>query len=193
MDNAKIIKDLRETTGAGILECQKALEEAGNDVIKAEEILRKKGQKIIDKKIDREVKEGVIDSYIHANNKIGVLVELVCETDFVARNGEFRELAHDLAMQVAATDPKWIRPTDVPPDVMEKEKEIAGEGMDKSKPAQVMEKILEGKLRKFYSQTCLEEQPFIKDDKVIIKDLIKDKIVKLGENIRIRRFIRFEI
>jgi len=195
MDNKQIIKnkDLREMTGAGIVECQKALEEAGGSLTEAEGILRKRGQKIVDKKLNREANEGIVDSYVHANNKIGVLLELVCETDFVARNEKFRELAHNLAMQVAAANPQWIKIADIPPDVVEKEKEIAREGVDKGKQAQVREKIIEGRLQKFYSQACLEEQPFIKDDKVIIKDLIKEEIVKLGENIRIKRFIRFEI
>ncbi len=193
MSDSKIIKDLRQATGAGILECQKAINEAKNDLVKAMEILRKRGQKIVDKKLDREVKEGVVEAYIHSNNKIGVLVELVCETDFVARNKEFKELAHDLAMQVAATNPQWIRPEDIPCEVLEKEREIANEGLPKDKPAQMTEKIIEGKLRKFYAQTCLEEQLFIKDEKLIINDLVKGKIVKLGENIQIRKFIRFEI
>jgi elongation factor Ts len=193
MKSLKIIKDLRQITGAGILDCQKALQEANNDLIKAEEILRKKGQKIVDKKLDREAKEGVIGSYVHANNKIGVLIELLCETDFVARNKEFKELAHDLAMQVAAANPQWIKPIDVPSEILKKEKEIIKEGLPKDKPTQTIEKITEGKLQKFYSQFCLEEQMFIKDDKLMIKDLIQKKIVKLGENIQIKRFIRFEI
>lgn len=191
--DSKIVKDLRQTTGAGILECRKALDEAGGDLDKAAEILRKKGQKIFDKKQDREVKEGLIEAYVHSNGKIGVLVELVCETDFVARNKEFRELAHDLAMQVAAVCPLWVKPEDVPQEVLEKEKEIAKEGLPKGKPAQVTEKIIEGKIQKFYTQTCLLEQPFIKNENLTIRELIKEKVAKLGENIQVKKFVRFQI
>lgn len=191
--DSKIVKNLRQATGAGILECRKALDEGGGNLDKAAEILRKKGQKIFDKKQDREVKEGLIEAYVHSNGKIGVLVEVVCETDFVARNKEFRELAHDLAMQVAAVCPLWVKPEDVPRDVLEKEKEIAKEGLPKDKPAQVTEKIIEGKIQKFYTQTCLLEQPFIKDEKLTIRELIKEKVAKLGENIQVKKFIRFQI
>jgi len=191
--DSKIVKNLRQATGAGILECKKALEEAKGDLDKAVEILRKIGQKILDKKQDRKVKEGLIESYVHSNGKIGVLVEVVCETDFVARNREFKELAHDLAMQVAAVCPYWVKPEDVPQEVLEKEREIAKEGLPKDKPAQVIEKIIEGKIKKFYAQTCLLEQTFIKDEKLTIRELVKEKVAKLGENIQVRRFVRFQI
>lgn len=191
--DSKIVKNLRQATGAGILECKKALEEAKGDLDKAVEILRKRGQKILDKKQDREVKEGLIESYVHSNGKIGVLVEVVCETDFVARNREFKELAHDLAMQVAAVCPYWVKPEDVPQEVLEKEREIAKEGLPKDKPAQVIEKIIEGKIKKFYAQTCLLEQTFIKDEKLTIREMVKEKVAKLGENIQVRRFVRFQI
>ncbi len=191
--DSKIVKNLRQATGAGILECKKALEEAKGDLDKAVEILRKRGQKILDKKQDRKVKEGLIESYVHSNGKIGVLVEVVCETDFVARNREFKELAHDLAMQVAAVCPYWVKPEDVPQEVLEKEREIAKEGLPKDKPAQVIEKIIEGKIKKFYAQTCLLEQTFIKDEKLTIRELVKEKVAKLGENIQVRRFVRFQI
>ena len=191
--DSKIIKQLRQTTGAGILECQKVLKQAKGDIDKAVEILRKKGQKLVKSKQSREVKEGVVEAYIHSDHKIGVLVELVCETDFVARNKEFKELAHDLAMQVAAVNPQWIKPEDIPQQVLGKEREIARENLPKSKPSQVKERIVEGKLKKFYTETCLLEQTFIKDEKITIKELIQEKITKLGENIQVKRFIRFAL
>jgi len=154
----KIIKQLRDKTGAGILECQKVLKESNNDLDKAVELLRKRGEKIIEKRREKSTNEGIIGFYIHANNKIGVLVELVCESDFVARNNEFKELAHDLAMQIAATNPTWLSSKDVPKEIIKKEKEIAMENIDKSKPEQVRDKIITGKIEKFYTQACLLEQ-----------------------------------
>lgn len=188
------IKQLREKTGAGILDCQKALKEAGGDFDKAVEILRKKGQKIALNKQERTMKEGIIDAYIHSNKKLGVLIEVTCETDFVARNQEFREFVHDLAMQIAATNPSWISPEDIPKEIIEKEKEIyRTELKDEKKPAQIIEKIVEGKLQKFYTESCLLKQPFIKNDKITIEDLLKEKIAKMGENIKIQKFIRFSL
>jgi len=189
----EIIKQLREKTGAGILECQQTLKEANNDIEKAVELLRKKGEKIMAKKQTRTVNEGIVESYIHNNRKIGVLLELVCETDFVARNKEFQELAHDLAMQIAATDPQWLKIEDVPEDIVSKEKEIAQASLPQDKPEEVKEKILQGKLEKFYNQFCLLEQNFIKDETKKIIDLIQEKIAKLGENIQVKRFIRFQL
>lgn len=189
----EIIKQLREKTGAGILECQQALKEADNNIEKAVENLRKKGEKIMAKKQTRTVNEGIIESYIHNNRKIGVLLELVCETDFVARNGEFQELAHNLAMQIAATDPQWLKVEDVPEDIVNKEKEIARASLPQDKPEQVKEKILQGKLEKFYNQFCLLEQNFIKDETKKIIDIIQEKIAKLGENIQIKKFTRFQL
>lgn len=189
-----LVKQLREKTGAGILDCQKALTEAGNNFDNAVEILRKKGQKVALNKQDRAMRDGVIDAYVHSNKKIGVLVEVSCETDFVARNQEFRDFVHDLAMQVAATNPSWLTPDEVPKEVIEKEKEIYREELKKeNKPAPVIEKIMEGKLQKFYTENCLLEQLFIKNDKVTIEDLLKEKIAKVGENIKIQRFCRFSL
>ena len=193
MISLNLVKQLRESTGAGMLDCQKALEESKGDMNKAVEILRKKGEKIAEVKQGRSTKEGVVEAYIHSNKKIGVLVELVCETDFVARNEEFKILAHDLAMQVAATDPKWLSPAEVPQEIIDKEKEIYKESLPKGKPQAVLDKILEGKLKTFYSENCLLKQPFIKDDKIIIDDLVKQLIAKLKENIQVRRFIRFSL
>lgn len=198
-----LIKKLREKTGAGFQNCQKVLEETKGDLEKAEEILRKKGQKIVASKSQRTTKAGILGVYLHSNEKIAVIVEVNCETDFVARNSEFKELAHDLAMQVAATKPLYLKPEDVPDDVLGKEKEIyraeisakGGSlgGKDDKKPAPIIEKIIQGKLEKFYQANCLMRQPFIKDDKITIEDLVKAKIAKLGENIQVKKFIRFEM
>lgn len=193
MPNIENVKKLREQTGAGVLDCQNALKEAKEDLDKALEILRKKGEKLMTKKQIRSTNEGIVEAYVHNNNKIGVLVSLVCETDFVARNEEFKELAHDLAMQVAATDPKWTKPEDVPKKEIDKEREIIKEEVPKDKPEKVQNKIIEGKLNKFYSQFCLLEQPWIKEEEKKIKELIQEKIAKLGENIQVENFIRFEL
>lgn len=184
---------LREISGAGVLDCQEALRQTKENFDDAAEFLRKKGQKIAQNKEIRAVSEGIIESYVHTNSKIGVLIEVLCETDFVARNEEFKELAHDLALQVAATNPKWVSPDQVPESVIEKEKEIYGEGLDSEKPTEVREKIINGKLEKFYQDVCLLSQPFIKDDKMIVKDLIQSVAAKLGENIQVGRFIRFAL
>ncbi len=181
---------LRDKTGAGIMDCKNALTETNNDVEKAVEILRKKGIKIAEKKSSRTAKDGVIDAYIHTGSKLGVLIELNCETDFVAKNEEFKRLAHDLAMQIAAKQPKYINRDDVPADIIEKEKEIFKEQF-KGKPEKVLDKIVTGKIEDFYKENCLMEQAFVKDDSKIIKGLITDKIAKFGENILVKRFIRF--
>lgn len=194
ISDLNLIKQLRERTGAGMMDCKEALEESRGDFAKAEEILRKKGQKIVASKSQRVIKAGTIGTYLHSNEKIAALVEVGCETDFVSRNAEFKELAHDLAMQVAATNPSYLGPEDVPAAVLEKEKEIyRTEVQNSKKPAQIIEKIIEGKLEKFYQANCLMKQSFIKDEKITIEDLVKAKIAKLGENIQVRRFIRFEI
>lgn len=190
----ELIKKLREKTGAGLLDCQKALEEAKGNLEKAEEILRKKGEKIAASKSGRTTNAGLIGFYLHSNERIAALVELNCETDFVAKNQEFRELAHDLAMQVAATDPLYLKPEDIPKEILEKERKIYQEELaEKNLPPHLLEKAIEGKLEKFYQQTCLLKQPFIKDEKIKIEDLIKSKIAKLKENIQIKRFVRYEI
>lgn len=193
MVDPNIVKQLRDKTGTGILDCREALEESGGNIEKAIEILRKKGQKIMENRQYKETKEGVIEAYIHSNGKIGVLIKLVCETDFVAKNKEFRELAHDLALQIAAANPQWLKPEDIPTEILAREREIASEGLSKDKPVEIKEKIIQGKLNKFYNQCCLLEQPFIKDDKMTIKELIQEKIAKMGENIQVKEFIRLEL
>jgi elongation factor Ts len=191
---AERVKELRERTGIGMMECKKALEEAGGDAEKAIEILRKKGHARAKDKAHRETSEGMVGSYIHMNGKIGVLVEVNCESDFVARNEEFKELLKHIAMHIAAARPKYIAPADVPADELEKEKDIIREQFkDSKKPPHIVEKIVEGKLAKFYEEVCLLEQPFIKDDKTRIKDLLAAFIAKFKENTRVSRFARFEI
>jgi elongation factor Ts len=189
-----MIKELREKTQAGMLDCKKALQEMNGDMEKSVEYLRKKGLASAEKRMGREASEGIIATYIHNNQKLGVLLDLRTVTDFVARNEEFQALAKELCMQVAASSPLYVRPEDVPQDVVEKEREIYREQMkDSGKPANVVEKIVDGKLSKFYTDVCLLEQEYIKDPKVKIKDLIKEKISKYGENIEVRRFTRFQI
>jgi len=190
----QMIKELREKTGAGIVDCKKALVEAGGDMEKAVEILRKKGAAKAAKKAERATAEGAVFSYIHGGGKVGVLVELNCETDFVARNETFKELGHEIAMQIAAMSPEYVSKEEVPAEVIEKEKEVLREqALAEGKPEHIVEKIVEGRLAKFYSEKCLLEQPWIKDDSKTIKDLITDYITKLGENIKVRRFARFEV
>lgn len=188
------VKELKEITGAGFADCKSALEEAGGDVEKAIEILRKKGIAKAAKKLGREAKEGIIDAYIHIGGRIGVLVEVNCETDFVARNEEFRRFVHEIAMQIAAMSPRWVRREDVPEDVIKKEFEIYYEQSKKEgKPDHVAEKIAKGKLEKFFEENCLYEQIWVKDGKEKVEDKIKLMIAKFGENITVRRFVRFEL
>jgi elongation factor Ts len=187
-----LIKKLREMTGAGVLDCKKALEESEGDIEKAVEILRKKGAATAEKKAGRATKEGLIVAYVHFNGRIGVLLEMNCETDFVARTDEFKELAYNLAKQVAAMKPMYVRREDVPEEVIEKEKEIY-RAQIKDKPEHVIEKIVEGKLEKFFEQACLYEQTYIFDDSKKVKDLINELIAKTGENIRVSRFTRYEV
>jgi len=187
------VKELRELTGAGLMDCKRALTEAGGNLEKAIVILRQRGLALASRKAHREARQGLIGSYIHMD-KVGVLVEINCETDFVARTDEFRELLKDIAMQIAATNPAYMKREDVPLEVVEKEKEIYTSQI-KDKPPQVVEKIIEGKLEKFYTDNCLMEQGFIKDpeQKKKIKDIIAEKIARLGENIVVRRFVRFQL
>ena len=192
--SADLIKELRERTGAGILDCKKALEKTGGDIDKAVEELRKMGIAKADKKLSRETKEGLVEAYIHPGAKLGVLVELNCETDFVANTKEFKELAHNIAMQIAAQAPSFVKREDIPQEVLEKEKEIYREQLKNSgKPEHVIEKIVEGKLEKFYEEACLYEQAYIKDPSITVEELIKTHIAKFGENIRVKRFARFRI
>lgn len=191
--NASLVNELRQKTNAGVMECKKALEEAKGDLTKAQEILARAGAAKAAKKADRETKEGQIFSYIHGA-KIGVLLELNCETDFVARNTAFQELAKDIAMQIAAMNPKYLNREQVPAEVLAKETAAQKEEAEKSgKPANVLEKIIAGKLEKWYESVCLLDQVFIKDDKVKIKDLITKTIATCGENIGLRRFTRFQV
>jgi elongation factor Ts len=190
----ELIKQLRERTAAGFSDCKKALEEAGGDIEKAIDILRKKGLVIAAKRAGKEAKEGIVEAYIHANKKIGVLVEINCETDFVARTDEFREFAHNVAMQIAATNPISITREGVPPEVLEREKRIYVEQLrEAGKPENVIPKILEGKLEKFYKENVLLEQPFIKNPELTIQDLLNELMSKTGEKIVIRRFARFQV
>lgn len=191
----KLITSLREQTGVGIVECKSALTEASGDIDKAIEILRKKGEiKAAKKSAERTAKEGLVHAYIHQSGKVGGMIELSCETDFVARNEEFQELAHNLAMQVAATNPSYINPNDVPQELIAKEKEIYLEEVKaQNKPQAVVDKIIEGKISKYFEDICLLRQTFIKDENVTIEELINQKIAKIGEKIEVKRFARFEI
>jgi elongation factor Ts len=191
---AQQVKELREATGAGILDCKEALEASNADLEQAVAYLREKGMAAAAKRATREAKEGLIGSYIHAGSKVGALVEVNCETDFVAHTDEFRELAHDLAMQVVAAKPSYLAPEDIPADVLEQEKaEYRAQMAESGKPEQIVERIVEGKLKKLYEETCLMEQPFIKDTAVTVRELVQQMNALLGENIVVRRFARFEI
>lgn len=190
----QMVKELREATGAGILDCKQALQENDGEFEQAVEYLREKGMAAAARRAHREAKEGLIGSYIHAGARVGALVEVNCETDFVARTAEFQELAHDLAMQVVAAKPSYLIPEEVPADVVEKEKAIYRAQMeDSGKPDHVVDRIVEGKLQKFYEETCLFYQPFIKDSAMTVGALIQEKNALLGENIVVRRFVRYEI
>ena len=189
-----LVKELRGKTGAGILDCQKALQENDNDIEKAIDHLRQKGLAAAQKKAGRETKEGLVSAYIHAGNKIGVLLEVNCETDFVARNEEFQSFVKDLALQVAAANPAFVKREDVPSSLLEREKAIyLAQVKDMGKPEAAWDKIVQGKLEKFYQEQCLIEQAFIKDQNLTIKDLLAQKVAKLGENMTISRFTRYQL
>ena len=189
-----LVKELREKTGAGILDCQKALTENGNSIDKAIDYLRQKGLAAAQKKAGRETNQGLIHAYIHAGGKIGVLIEVNCETDFVARNEQFKAFVNDLALQVAASNPSCVRREEIPADVVTKERSIyEGQAKELGKPPAAWPKIIEGKLEKFYQENCLLEQGFIKDPSVTIKDLLAQQIGKIGENMNIRRFTRYQL
>jgi len=186
-----LVKKLRDTTGIGIMDAKKALQETSGDIDKAVELLKKQGQKVAAKKQSRDTQEGIIGSYIHSNSRVASFVALACESDFVAKTDDFKELAHDIAMQVAAVDPQYISPEDVPAEEIEKEKEIIKEQLKKEKkPEKVLDNIIKGKIEKYCSEVCLLKQPFIKDDKQTIEQLIQDKVLKLGENIQVKEFKR---
>ncbi len=191
---AQSVKALRDKTGAGMMDCKKALQESGGDEEKAIAWLRQKGLSKAAKRAGRAASEGMIGSYIHNTGKIGVMVELKCETDFVARSDRFQQVAKDIAMQIAATNPVCVGPDNLPQDILEKEKAIYREQtLAEGKPEKIVDKIVEGRLQKYYKEVCLLEQPFIKDDKIFIKDLINELVAVLGEKIEIGRFVRMEL
>lgn len=188
------VKELREKTGAGILDCQKALTESSNNIDKAIDYLRQKGLAAAQRKAGRETNQGLIHAYIHAGGKIGVLVEVNCETDFVARNEEFKSFVNDLALQIAASNPSHVKREDLPSDVVAKERAIyEAQAKEMGKPPAAWPKIVEGKLEKYYQESCLLEQAFIKDPSVTVKDLLAQKIAKIGENMNVRRFVRYQL
>lgn len=190
----EMVKDLREKTGAGIIDCKKALTETGGDIEKAVEYLRLKGIADASKKTGRSTSEGVVGAYIHSGGKIGVLIEVNCETDFVAKTEEFQELVKDLAMHIAAMNPRYLRREDVPQEVIEKEKMIyAAQAKEEGKPEKIIDRIVEGRLEKFFAENCLLEQAFVKDPEIRISELIAGKISATGENISIRRFTRYQL
>jgi len=194
MSQTELIKKLREATGAGVMDVKRALEDAGWDEEKAVQLLRERGAMKAAKKADREAREGIIGHYIHHNQRVGVLVELNCETDFVARNELFQNLAKDLAMHIAMMNPRYISAEEIPAEELEKERQIYIQAaLNEGKPQEIAEKIAEGRLKKYLEEVVLLEQPFVKDDKVKVKELIQQAIAKIGENIVVRRFCRFEL
>jgi elongation factor Ts len=191
---AQMVKQLRDKTGAGMMDCKKALTEANGNPAEAETILRKKGIAAASKRMGRAARNGSIGAYIHPGAQLGVMVEVNCETDFVARTAQFQELVHEISMQIAAADPRWIRREEVPGDVLEKEKEIARDrARAEGKPEKVLDRIVDGRIEKFYEEVCLLDQPFIKDNTMTVEQLIKTKIAALQENISVARFVRFKV
>lgn len=191
---AELVKELRQRTGIGMMECKQALQESKGDIDKAIVILRKKGYARAQSKMSRETAEGIISSYIHLNGKIGVLLEVNCESDFVARNDEFKELVKNIAIHIAASNPRYVSSEEISPEILEQEKDIIEEQFkDSKKPPEIIEKIIQGKLGKFYEEVCLLDQPYIKDDKVSVKQFVASYIAKFGENIQISRFARYEL
>lgn len=191
---AEMVKELRQRTGIGVMECKKALKESKGDIEKAIVILRKKGYARAKDKMSRDTAEGIVGSYIHLNGKIGVLIEVNCESDFVSRNDEFKELVKNIAIHIAASAPEYLSSEDIPLEVLEEEKEIIREQFkDSKKPPEIIEKIIQGKIGKFNEEVCLLDQPYIKDDKISIKELVASHVAKFGENIRIKKFARFEL
>jgi elongation factor Ts len=188
------IKQLREETGAGVLDCRKALETYDGDFVKAIEYLREKGLAKAAKRADREVLEGMLELYSHGNGRVGVMVEVNCETDFVARSTAFRKFAHEVALQIAAGAPKWVRVEDIPAEVLEEEREKARNvALAEGKPEKVVDRIIEGKLEKFYNENCLLRQTYVRDEEITLEDLRNQNIAAIGENIVIRRFARWEV
>ena len=191
---AAMVKQLREKTGAGMMDCKKALLEVNGDMDKALEFLRKKGLATAQKRAGRAMTEGRIQSYIHMTGKLGVMVEVNCETDFVAKNEDFQEFAKNIAMHIAASNPLGIKPEDIPEEIVESEKDIyRAQALDMGKPENILDKIVEGKLKKFYQENCLLNQPFVRDPDISVADLMNELIAKIGENITIKRFVRYQI
>jgi elongation factor Ts len=191
---AEMVKELRQRTGIGVMECKKALKESKGDIEKAIVILRKKGYARAKDRISRDTAEGIVGSYIHLNGKIGVLIEVNCESDFVSLNDEFKELVKNIAIHIAASAPEYLSSEDIPLEVLKEEKEIIREQFkDSKKPPEIIEKIIQGKIGKFNEEVCLLDQLYIKDDKISIKELVASHVAKFGENIRIKRFARFEL
>ena len=192
--SASMVKELRERTGAGMMDCKKALSETGGDIEKAIEFLREKGLAAAAKKAGRVAAEGIVEAYIHGGGRIGVLVEINCETDFVAKNEDFRALARDIAMQIAAAKPEFVRREEVSNDVIEKEKEILrAQALNEGKPEKIVEKMVEGRIEKYYKEVCLLEQPFIKDSDKTVQQVVNELVSKIGEKIDVRRFTRYEM
>jgi elongation factor Ts len=188
------VKDLRDRTGIGMMECKSALQETGGDIENAITVLRKKGYARAKDKMGREAKEGLVGSYIHLNGKLGVLVEVNCESDFVARNEEFQELVKNISLHIAALNPTYVSSEEVPQEVLDEEKEIIrGQFKDSNKPPEIVDKIVEGKIKKYFEEVCLMDQPYVKDDKVSVSKHVASFIAKFGENIQVRRFARFEL
>ncbi|MTI82226.1 MAG: translation elongation factor Ts [Firmicutes bacterium] len=192
--SAKLVKELRDKTGAGMMDCKKALQETNGDIEKAIDFLREKGLSKAAKKAGRVTAEGLVESYIHGNGRIGVLVEVNCETDFVAKNEGFKAMVKDIAMQVAASKPEFVRREDVPEELVAKEKEVLkAQALNEGKPENIVEKMVEGRIDKYYKEICLLEQPYIKDPDKTVEQLVKETIAKIGENISVRRFTRYEL
>jgi len=191
---AALVKDLRDRTGIGMMECKNALQETGGDIEEAITVLRKKGYARAKDKMERETKDGLVGSYIHLNGRLGVLVEVNCESDFVARNEDFQELVKNICLHVAASNPTYVTSDEIPKEILDEEKEIIkGQFKDSNKPPEIVDKIVEGKLKKFYEEVCLMDQPYVKDDKVTVSKHVASFIAKFGENIQVRRFARFEL
>ncbi len=192
--DADLIKELRDSTGAGVLDCKNALEEADGDLEKAGEIIFERGLAKAARRSDRETQAGVLDLYSHGEGRVGVMVEVNCETDFVARTDEFREFAHEIALQVAATSPSWVSEDDVPEDVLEERRaRMTKEALDEGKPEDVVERIVEGRIAKFLDESCLLRQPYVRDDSKTVDEFLKETVATTGENIQVRRFVRWEV
>ncbi len=192
--DASMVKELRERTGAGMMDCKRALAEVNGDMEKAVEFLREKGLAAANKKAGRSTSEGVVEAYIHGGGRIGVMVEINCETDFVAKNADFRALARDIAMQIAAQNPLFVSREEVPASVIEKEKEILrAQALNEGKPEKIVDKMVEGRIEKYFAEVCLLEQPFIREGDVTVKEYVQSKVATMGENISVRRFTRYQM